>query len=62
MFEDENEGVDHLDMVSLFLKNNESIEEDVDGNGLCCGCAQNTAATREVQQATAAAGKTQPQL
>ena len=42
MFEDENEGVQHLDMVSLFLKNNKSIEEDVDGNGLCCSCAQDT--------------------
>ena len=42
MFEDENEGVQHLDMVTLFLKNNKSIEEDVDGNGLCCSCAQDT--------------------
>jgi hypothetical protein len=42
MFEDENEGVQHLDMVCLFLKNNRSIEEDVDGNGLCCSCTQDT--------------------
>ena len=42
MFEDVNEGVEHLDMVNLFLENNKSIKEDVDGNGLCCSCAQDT--------------------